>query len=479
MLQTSLVDEREEQGRWRLHPQFSRLQCFDRLVQNEFLSAEEQLTRQAADLSRVVQIAVAETPWYADLFSRLRLTPDDVATPDQLPRLPVLTKADVAQSNQQFRATRLAAEEKLVGEARSSGTTGAPVRIAITARSNAMFSILWQRQARWFRMDPMGTLVDIRSAREIGRNPDGSPHADGVLRQHSRWRYCGEFFRTGPEIGFNVSNPCDRQLGWLQELQPEYIFSYPGAFEELALANFSRTPVDSLRAVLAIGSQLTPSLRERLETIYRIPVHQTYGLNEIGKVAQRCDAGRYHVNVEHCLVEIVDPDGEPCPPGRTGRIVVTAFCNSAMPLIRYDTGDLAQAVSGPCPCGRTLPSFGEIAGRFRRFHGLPEGTRPRVNTLLASLSRLPPSLLGFLREYQLHQDRQNRFQLRLKTVAPVPDAFQSQIQEVWRQVAGHPPVRLDIVTVDRIARSPSGKHLDFISDFYDDDYARLVPDRSG
>ena len=58
-----------------------------------------------------------------------------------------------------------------------------------------------------------------------------------------------------------------------------------------------------------------------------------------------------------------------------------------MPLIRYDTGDLAQAVEGPCPCGRTLPSFGEIAGRYRRFAGLPDHTRDRVRVLQRAFAR--------------------------------------------------------------------------------------------
>lgn len=473
MIGTSLAEEYGEQQRWKLAPQFRDLAWFDQLVQNEFISAEEQQVRQSADLRRIVRFAASSVPYYAELFARERLSPDDVAGPDQLARLPVLTKEDVMRCNRRLRARRLPNGERVVGEAKSSGTTGAPVRIAITNRSNAMFSILWQRQARWFRMDPNGMLVDIRSGREIGGQ---TPNSDGVRRHHARWRYCGQFFRTGSEIGFNVSNPSGQQLSWLNELRPQHILSFPGVFEELALANESHTPVDSLQSVLAIGSQLTPSLRQRLEGIYRIPVHQTYGLNEIGKVGQRCEAGRYHVNVEHCLVEIVDAEGERCRPGSTGRVVVTGLCNSAMPLLRYDTGDLAEAVDGPCPCGRTLPSFGELAGRFRRFQGLPEGTRQRVNTVLRALGELPPSELSFLREYQLHQDLNDHFEFRLRTIAPIPDAFRTAMEDIWRGVSGVPSAPLSILRVERIARSPSGKHLDFLSDFYDDDYARVSDD---
>ena len=87
-------------------------------------------------------------------------------------------------------------------------------------------------------------------------------------------------------------------------------------------------------------------------------------------VAVRCAAGRYH-QYRALPRAIAGGDGQPCKPGETGHVLVTGLRNFAMPLIRYDTGDLAsQAASGPCSCGARSPSFGEIAGRYRRFAGL-------------------------------------------------------------------------------------------------------------
>ncbi len=471
---TSLSLERAAQRSWTFRPRLARMPVFDKLVESEFLSLDEQRRRQSALLSDVVRFAAAHVPYYRDLFARAGLTSRDVSAPEDLPRLPVLTKQDVVQWATALSAERLPPGARRMPPTKSSGTTGAPLQIANTHANTWMFTVLWQRQARWFRLDPHGTFCDVRVGSEIGRQPDGSLNPDGVLQRHPHWRYLGRLFETGPEFAFNNSTAVEQQLAWLRELRPDYVMSYPGVFEELALANHGRIPVDSLRGLIAVGSQLTPSLRGRLEAIYGVPIHQTYGLNEIGKVALRCEAGRYHVHREHCIVEIVDADGRPCPAGETGRVVVTALRNYAMPLFRYDTGDLAEAVAGPCPCGRTLPSFGEIAGRFRRFHGLPAGTRTRVHALLGAFSNLPTDVLEFLREYQLHQDRENRFTLWLRTAGPVPDVFRAAMQRVWTTVAGDPPVPLEIRTVEHIPRAPSGKQLDFVSDFYEDDYARTA-----
>jgi phenylacetate-CoA ligase len=279
----------------------------------------------------------------------------------------------------------------------------------------------------------------------------------------------GREFHTGPEYGFTMSTPMERQVELVIEAAPAYATAFPGVFEEWLLANGGHRPGDSLKAIIGIGSQLTPSLRARLEESFGCPVHMAYGLNEIGKVATRCPEGRYHVNTEHCLVQIARPDGSPCAPGEVGHVLVTGLNNMSMPLLRYDTGDLAEVVEAPCPCGRTLPSFGDIAGRYRSYAGLPPLSRERVRAVRVAVEAYPPEELGaFLRRYQLHQDRQDRWTLRLRAVAPVPEAFRQHVLQRWETVRGEPASPLSIALVDEIPTSTGGKLLDFVSDFHTD-----------
>jgi phenylacetate-CoA ligase len=184
-------------------------------------------------------------------------------------------------------------------------------------------------------------------------------------------------------------------------------------------------------------------------------------------VAQRCRAGRFHANAELCLVEILDDDGMPCAPGDAGRLVVTALRNPAMPLLRYDSGDLAEAVGGACPCGRTLPSFGRIVGRYRRMAAAPEGTSLQVFLLKKALESMPAEVNANLRQYQIRQRLDGSYSILLKVAAPLPAAFETWVRRAWRKdLAGERP-GLEFRLVDAIPLSASGKVEDFVSDFAD------------
>ena len=260
----------------------------------------------------------------------------------------------------------------------------------------------------------------------------------------------------------------ERWIEWLTHYRAGYLLTYPGVLEELAFACVDRPPCDSLRALISVASQLTPLMRRRIERTFELPVHESYGLIEIGTVATRCELGRFHVHCEHCIVEIVDEEGQPCPPGLSGRVVVTALQNLAMPLFRYDTDDMAAWADGPCACGRTLPSFVDLSGRIRRYAVLPPGSRRRFNLIAKALDKMPQTLLRNLRRYQVHQYRDGRFELRIVSLEPMPDDFEKFVTEAWASGTDEDQGPLRIVRVDDIAVGPGGKRLDHSSDFFTD-----------
>ena len=462
---TNLSIEQEKQRRWTPRPKYSRVNWFDKMVAREFASPDEQRAWQSLALGRIVRFAVNNVPYYRDLFKRLGMKAGDIRSVEDLPLLPLLTRRDVQDNVSTLRAARLPPGHKFDGFTRTSGSTGQPVVVAQTKLSNRMFPLLAQRHMRWARIDPAGSFGSIRPPRDLPRLPGGQHVGPGDTCRHRSWPMTGIYFETGPFSGFSNGNPLDSQVEWVERERPNYLLMQSGDLEHLALGFQDRPPLDSLRGFQAISQQLTPEMRRRIERTFGVPIHENYGLNEFGIVALRCmEGGRYHVNTELCLVEVVDEEGQPCRAGERGRIVVTTLINAAMPLLRYDADDLAEAVEGPCPCGRTLPSFGAILGRSRRIAWLPPETLKYWHVLHEALTDLPPDISKPLRQYQLHQFSDGRFELRLVVVGALSAGFVEWIESAWR-TTGAPVDQLTIREVDEIPRLPSGKFQDMTSDF--------------
>lgn len=465
-MKTSLQEEREEQARWRFLPSAPRYKIFDQLVENEFLPPEELLRQQAVDLRNIVGFAVKRVPYYRDLFQRLGLSAADVASADDLLKLPLLSKRIILENERALLAERLPAGEKVFGVFSSSGTTGRPTRVVHTEASNFMFSVMGHRHVRWCRWDPLDKVAEIRLPNQLPKKADGGVFEPGETCRLPGWRYLGRIFETGPYAGLNVFTPMEDWGDWVYREKPAHLTAASEILEQLAFDCQDREPPEGLKSTRALSEQLTEPMRRRITGTFKVPVEQNYGLNEVGIVAALCPAGRYHINVEHALVEILDDDLQPCAPGEAGRLVVTTLRNPAMPLLRYDTDDMARAIEGPCPCGRTLPAFDDIVGRYSRISYLPLRTLEHVEMLRDELQAVPAAMVRNLRQFQVHQYRDGRFQMRLCTVAPLPAALLERLRQAWQRSVGEEPLALELVEVDRIERPPSGKFQDFTSDFF-------------
>lgn len=471
---TSLDKERAEQQRWN-----ARLRradpAYDMLAANEFEDARTHADRTDKALSAMLRFAARQVPYYRDLF---RLTQVDAFQPDALKALaalPILSKLDVQDNERRLRADRMPNGETTVLVKLSSGTTGQPTKVLHSTNTARVFSALKQREYRWFRFDPGGTLAMIRLAGQLPRGEGRREMPDGQTISLPAWLNVGGDFATGPFLGFNVTNSPDDQIAWLRHHKPDYLVTFSESLEHLAFTAAGAQPAESLKGLLAISDQLTPDMRTRVESSFGVRVQQNYGLNEIGLVAARCEAGRYHVHTENCHVEIVGENGKACAPGDIGRLIVTGLKNWAMPLFRYDTDDLARASDGACPCGRTLPSFQEIVGRYSRMAFLPDGSWRLAEKLRAAIEEAPLKFVRDLRQFQIHQYRDNGFELRLVSRAPIGDAFAQRLQRAWSAAAPRPDQTLTIKQVDAIARSPGGKFQAFTSDFMPSTNSEAMP----
>lgn len=125
---------------------------------------------------------------------------------------------------------------------------------------------------------------------------------------------------------------------------------YVSAFEtiikfiESKKLNFKNFKVDS---IITMSESLDDYTKSKGEEYFNCPVLSRYSNIENGILAQQTltNKNNFTVNIASYYIEILNLDTtEVLPFGNLGRIIVTDYYNTAMPLIRYDTGDLGILV---------------------------------------------------------------------------------------------------------------------------------------
>jgi phenylacetate-CoA ligase len=122
-----------------------------------------------------------------------------------------------------------------------------------------------------------------------------------------------------------------------------------------------------LRLGLFGGEPSSERLRREIEARLNVIVTDNYGLSEVmgPGVSGECECKRgLHINEDHFLVEVIDPDTlEPLPCGEEGELVVSTLTKEGMPLLRYRTRDITSLNVEPCECGRTTMRMSRVKGR--------------------------------------------------------------------------------------------------------------------
>lgn len=466
-MSTNPTTEKQANAAWKLHPSYRGPALHEQLAANEHRSVDDLKKLRSRSIRSLLEHCYDLVPYYQNLFADMKIRRRHLRDSSILSELPALNKETVAANAEQLRPRYLTPEQRNTKTTYTSGTTGQPTAIHHDRRSMGMFPWLKQRELRWFRYDPMGSLLSIRPDIEMAKTPEGSHLKKREILTLDSWPYAAGLFQTGPSWGFTNTNSIQDQVELLNKLKPNYLLMQSSGLEFISMQEIDGDALKNLRAVQGVSSTLTPQMREQVEGALKVPVHQDYGLNEIGIVAARCpEGGRYHVHEEHCHVEIVDEQGHGCEGGQKGRLLVTALANYTMPLLRYDADDLAETTEGDCKCGRTLATFGAVHGRYRRTAYLPEGTFERWGGLQSAVYTLAQEQLSAVRKYQAYQDLSGAMELRIDCEEAIFNDLAAGCERSY--IEAYPSIPAPPLTVLRSAdfRGESGrKFQNFISEF--------------
>ncbi len=414
----------------------------EELERTQWLPPDEIARLQLRRLRRLLQHAVDHVGYYRELLHVAGLEATDIRTLDDFRRIPLLTK-EAVRENLCFDLLSDNHNKRKIRKIVTSGSTGEPL---------AVFADLVQSDMRW--------ASAMRNAGWTGyRFPDRQaslwpPDMDTTLLQGVKQGLNAVLSRRRLFSAFALDPDGLRAyVDYVRRRRPALVDGFAEALN--VVANFvaaEGTPGLGAGAVVSYAQTLSPGVRALIEGSFGCRVFDSYGAAEFGCIAHECEAhAGYHVNAESFVVEIIR-DGRPARDGEVGEVVVTDLNNRCVPLIRYRLGDLAQASTRGCSCGRGLPLVERVSGR------------PQAAVLGTNGRYLPATFFARLFEryeyavmrYQIVQEAHDRIDVRIVRRSRFTSATQEEMRQTLADALGA-GMTVHFEFVDGIPPGPGGR----------------------
>ena len=379
-------------------------------------ASRETLDRLQSDrLVSTVKRVYKNVPLYRQRMDEAGVRPEDIKSIKDLGKLPFTQKQDLRDT---YPYGMFAVPmEDVVRLHASSGTTGKQIVVGYTKRD----------------LDVWGECC-ARMLAAIG-----AEKKDKVHISYGFGLFTGGFglYEGSTHLGCTAipvsSGNTARQLTIMQDFGSDILActpSYAMYLGESAEKEGIDTKKLPLRAGIFGAEPWTEEMRRSIERSLNIKAYDIYGLTEIMgpgvSYECACQAGM-HVNEDHFLIEILDPEThEPVPDGQKGEIVFTCLDKEAFPLIRFRTKDIGTITHERCACGRTFVRMSKPMGRtddmliIRGVNVFPS----QIETVLLQMNRSP--------NYQIIVDRKGVLDTLEVQVELTEEQFSDRVSDISR-----------------------------------------------
>ncbi|MCO5268473.1 MAG: AMP-binding protein [Brumimicrobium sp.] len=324
----------------------------------EFKSKEQIKAFQEEKLREQLQYISQHSPFYKRLFAEKGIHIEHIQCLEDLVRIPVTTKSDLQQFNNDFFCVN---QVELIDLASTSGTTGKPVNFGVTEHD---LERLAYNEAISFACAGItkNDVVQLMTTMDR-RFMAGLAYFLGLRKLGA------SVIRTGSGIP---------ALQWESIItnKPTYLIVVPSfllkmiSYAEINGINLNST---SVKGAICIGEplrnqDLTPStLAKRINEKWDIKLYSTYASTEMSTAFTECEfqhGGHHHP--ELIITEVLDENNQPVKKGEIGELTITTLGVEGLPLVRFKTGDLVQIHSDSCSCGRNTYRVGPVLGRAQQ-----------------------------------------------------------------------------------------------------------------
>lgn len=321
----------------------------------ETASAAEIKTFQEQKLRETLDYVAAHSPFYQKRWAASGISASEVHTLEDLQKLPVTTKSDLQQFNDDFLCVPA---NQIIDYATTSGTLGDPVTFGMTDND---LERLAYNEAISFDCAGIkaGDIVQLMTTIDR-RFMAGLAYFLGLRKMKVG------VIRVGAGIP---------ELQWdsILKYKPTHLITVPSFL--LKLIEYAEAHgIDynncGVKGAICIGESLRnqdfslSTLSRKITEKWDIKLFSTYASTEMSTAFTECEhsiGGHHHP--ELIIVETLDENNQPVPTGEPGELTFTTLGIEAMPLVRFKTGDIVKLHHEPCVCGRNTLRVGPVLGR--------------------------------------------------------------------------------------------------------------------
>lgn len=405
---------------------------------------------QLEKLKKLIDYCELNIPYYRELFKNTGITASEITSFKDYEKIPVLTKNEVRNHYQEFLPdTNLKIK---YSNTQTSGSTGMSTQFRVSKTSGERWyaSKLYNRTLHGVKPgDPILWIWGRRNSLQVSKFS----------------RFIKERIENEYRISaFDISEEnTDKIIKVIKKRKIKAIYAYSSALYEFSILLKQRNLVLPLQKIFVTSEKLLEHQKQLIEEVFACKAISEYGAAEMGILAFECVANQYHIIEENVYLEAIESTDNSYK-----QIVVTDLHNYAMPLLRYQSGDLTSGIyENKCACGSAHKILSDVVGRQydmirlknnKTIHG------EMINYLVKEVT-LSKSACGFMHQFiQYSHDDFTLFlvapELRNEEKEMIKDSFTRGFAEY---LGNDYPFNLTVVFTDKIERPENGKHRFIIS----------------
>ncbi len=415
----------------------------DFLKKAEKYSKQELINYQDEQLRKIIRHAYKYVPYYRDLFYENKLCLDDIKSQNDLWKIPILTKEDVKNNFKKLKSTKH--PKRILNLAKTSGTTGSPLKIYRDMNSIILENAIVWRQWNWSGLNVGDNIAVLRGERII--NPDRKKTPYWIFDKITHRLKLSPIHITDDTIPDYIEAIKSHECKVLQ--------AYPSNAYVLALYMVKHNIKLKLNAVFTSSEPVYSFQRTVIEEAFDCKIWDFYGMAERVTSSSECSShSGLHINEEYGITEFLN--GENLDSNK-GILIGTSLHNYGMPLIRYKTSDFAEIQVGECQCGMKHRVIKPIESRLQDMIITNDGKYLSPSGLTLIIKELPN-----IKESQIIQNTRDDYEIKIVEEGEFSRDTELILRNKMEEVLGD-TANIDIKLVNEIERTKNGKFRWIIS----------------